>query len=135
MCYYPARFPGVLRDLLACNEASQLQPLADRALQLVGQLLSPLCSQSKDKAIQLRGLAIGLWNKAVSMKSGGNLVLSLNAQRKQPNYSCASFENKMSILLVAHVVRHIACTTVILSCPDDEVEAFIKKQITVSGSQ
>ena len=76
--HYLSRFLGILRDLLACNEASQLQPLADRALQLVG----PLGSQSKDKAIQLRGLAIALWNKAVSMKSGGNLVLSLNAQRK-----------------------------------------------------
>ena len=77
--HYPSRFPGILRDLLACNEAGQLQPMADRALQLVG----PLGSQSKDKAIQLRGLAIALWNKAVSMKSGGNLVLSLNAQRKK----------------------------------------------------
>ena len=85
LCHYLERFAGILRDLLACNEASQLQPLADRALQLVGQLLSPLGSQNKDKAIQLRGLAIALWNKAVSMKSGGNLVLSLNAQRKKPN--------------------------------------------------
>ena len=77
-----------MRDLLACNEASQLQPLADRALQLVGQLLSPLGSQNKDKAIQLRGMAIALWNKAVSMKSGGNLVLSLNAQSKKSRYGC-----------------------------------------------
>ena len=41
----------------------------------------------------------------------------------------------MGSLFVAHVVRHIACTTVILSCPEDEVETFIKKQVTVSGSQ
>lgn len=140
VCYITTRhvrgFPGVLRDLLACQEPTQLQPLADSALQLVGQMLSPLGFQHKDKAIQLRGLAIALWNKVVSMKPGGTLMLSLNAQCKQPAIltSASQLVQRMALLFFTHVVRHIACATVLLSCPDNELESLIKKQITVSAS-
>ena len=72
----------VLQDILKSYDDGKISELSETALRLLEEI-SPFDSSktgSKSAAVQLQGMGINLWNKAVALKSASAISPQLNAQ-------------------------------------------------------
>ena len=75
--------PGVLQEIQTSYDEEKISQLSESALRLLEEL-SSIEGRTGERgvAVKLQGSGIGLWNKAVALKSAGAISPYLNAQSR-----------------------------------------------------
>lgn len=75
-------FTGVLQEISRSSDNEKISELSESALRLLEDISPIDGSKASDKgvAVQLQGMGISLWNKAVTLKSATAISPHLNAQ-------------------------------------------------------